>query len=302
MKLVVSLFLTLLLFACSSEKYDLGLNLKESETYTQNYASVVKVIMDENGKKLSQNFDITGTLKFKVLKEHNDFYEMEVRYDKIIWRIYYSNGMFEYNSEKKKPDDVVSQILKNITKKTFQIKLTKKGRVSEINGLNVLIDSTIAQSMDLTDENIETMKSELKLSMGEDVMKANFEIASAIFPDKSVSTSDTWKILLEIDGDSPKEIETEYRLTNVAQMSYRLSGKSKISYPIKKYHNIDGMEIKYDLTGSATSTILIDKETGWIIEANVEQNYSGKAHVRANYYSPGGLFPMTISQKFSYSN
>ena len=56
------------------------------------------------------------------------------------------------------------------------------------------------------------------------------------------------------------------------------------------------MPLKYDMAGTMTSDIKIDKKTGWTMSAKISQSIKGNAYVKDNPQMPGGMtIPMTIS-------
>ncbi len=62
------------------------------------------------------------------------------------------------------------------------------------------------------------------------------------------------------------------------------------------------MMMKYNLAGKSTSRIKVDKESGWIREARIEQNIKGTSTIQANEQIPDGMsIPMTISSKTEIS-
>jgi len=62
------------------------------------------------------------------------------------------------------------------------------------------------------------------------------------------------------------------------------------------------MPVKYDMVGTMTSDIKIDKETGWVSSANIDQSISGTAYIKDHPQMPGGLsIPMTMNNKMVIS-
>ena len=63
------------------------------------------------------------------------------------------------------------------------------------------------------------------------------------------------------------------------------------------------MPMKYDMSGSMSSEIKVDKETGWIIEATITQEITGDAYIKENPQIPEGMkIPMTMINEMTIRN
>jgi molybdopterin-binding protein len=61
------------------------------------------------------------------------------------------------------------------------------------------------------------------------------------------------------------------------------------------YVESNGMPMRYDLNGTVTSAIKLDRTTGWVIESRITQDMKGRADIKANDQLPEGLtIPMVI--------
>ena len=54
---------------------------------------------------------------------------------------------------------------------------------------------------------------------------------------------------------------------------------------------------------SMISEIKVDKETGWIIEANINQEIKGDAYMKGNSQMPNGMkIPMMMNNEMTITN
>jgi len=61
---------------------------------------------------------------------------------------------------------------------------------------------------------------------------------------------------------------------------------------------LNRMPMKYDMAGTMTSDIKIDKETGWVLNAKVNQSINGTVYVKGTSQM---TIPMTMNNEMIYS-
>ena len=69
-------------FACA-QQFTLALNLEKGSTYSVNINSTNHFIGEMDGRTMSMNSVMTGTMKFKVVKASATDYELEATYDTL---------------------------------------------------------------------------------------------------------------------------------------------------------------------------------------------------------------------------
>jgi hypothetical protein len=63
------------------------------------------------------------------------------------------------------------------------------------------------------------------------------------------------------------------------------------------------MPTRYDLSGSMSSEIELDKITGWVIEAKINQEIQGDVYIKKNSKLPDGLIiPMVMKSTLMYKD
>ncbi|MDZ7605027.1 MAG: DUF6263 family protein [Cyclobacteriaceae bacterium] len=83
--------------------------------------------------------------------------------------------------------------------------------------------------------------------------------------------------------------------TEVGSDYYLISGKSEIKQiENENATNMNGMDVQYDIAGTMTSTLKVDKATGWINDGDIRQELDIDLKIQDNPQVPGG---MTIPMK-----
>lgn len=102
----------------------------------------------------------------------------------------------------------------------------------------------------------------------------------------------------------PVEITTTYTYKADDTSDYLITGDSKLqtSNPDQYIEN-NGMQMKYNMDGTMTSEIRVDKVTGWIKEAHLKQEMQGTTTIKANAQMPNDMqIPMTMHNDMTFSD
>lgn len=289
-------FALILMTSCQAQKEKLELNLTKGETYTQKMISNMSVIQDINGQKVNINMSISGKMTYKVTDIQNSIYDLEVRYESLSMRMSLPNGVIEFSSEKIDEKDIFSSLLGIMKDKPFFVKMTKTGKVNEVKNIEALFSNMFEKFPLLTEAEKQQFQSQLMQAYGEKAFKGNLEMCSAIFPDSLVSKGDKWIIITKLESGMAANMETTYELKEVNDSDFLLSGTSKIETADKDaYIQTNGMPLKYDMSGTMSSEIKINKKSGWVIESKIKQTIKGTTQIKDNPQMPGGMtIPMTM--------
>jgi hypothetical protein len=140
---------------------------------------------------------------------------------------------------------------------------------------------------------------QLMHSFGEKAFKGNLEMYMAIFPDSFVKKGDKWVIKTQLESGMAAKMETVYELKKITRTYYQIVGNSTLETIDKDaYVETNGMPMKYDLVGTMTSDIKVDRKSRWIKSALVNSDEKGTASIKENPQLPDGLsMPMRIINK-----
>lgn len=302
MKKILNLLIAfVLLTSCQAQKEKLELNLTKGKIYTQKMNSNMSVLQTINGQQINMNMSIYGKMTYKVTDIQNSIFNMEVRYESLSMKMSLPNGVMEFSSEKNDEKDIFSTILGTIKNKPFLIKMTKTGKVNEVKNIESVFSNMFDKFPQLSDIQKQQIKERLMHAYGEKAFKGNIEMCSAIFTDSPVSKGDKWTINTQLESGMSAKLETIFELKEVTDTYYQILGNSKIETADKDaYIESNGMPLKYDLAGTMTSDIKIDKKTGWTMSASINQSIKGTTFIKDNPKIPGGMsIPMIMTNEIT---
>ncbi len=297
-------FIPILIFlivfsSCQAQDATLSLKLEQGKEYRQIAASKVNVIQELNGQQINMGFTNKSNTVFLVKSVSGDSYKMDVTFGSLTMIMQTPKGTKEFSSDKDDENDVISMIFREMMGKPFAMTMSRTGKVLSIENLDLLWETAVDQSQRLSEVHKEQLKSQMKKAFGEEALKGNFEILTAIYPDKPVHKGDKWTIDTKIEAGMSALRTTEYELVDVASDVALIKGKSVIKTADKDaYFEANGMPLKYDIAGSMVSEIKVDGNTGWIKEARINQEMKGDAYIKENPKLPNGMkIPMTMTNE-----
>lgn len=270
-----------------AQKTKLQLNLKVGETYKQ--TSNVKSTIDQEfmGQQMVTTNTLQGTVSFKVLSANKKGYELEVQYDRLSMVMELPQGMsIELDTDKEsKEGDLLSEtmggMLRNMVGKTFNISMTKYGRITDMKNVEVLFESMFDVFPNLSTEQIQPIKDQLAESFGSESLKSNFEMFTALFPEKKVKQGATWTINTKLQSAFPTIINPTYTFVEKTANYILLTGEGAIEIDPDADQGFGSFgSTQMDMTGTVVSSIKLDPKTGWIISATMVQKIKGNVLVK----------------------
>lgn len=302
MKHFLSITLVMLLtFAAFSQKETIQLNLKVGETYKQNSSAQVLIKQNVGGQSIDIDMTVKAGMAFKVTSVQGNSYLMDASYLSMDMIMKMPQGMsMTFSSSDTDPNNPMSQILGSMVNKSFQIKMSKTGKVEEVTGVEKLFESAFGGQMN---PQMAAIKTQLESSFGADAFKGNMEAAMTVYPDKPVKKGDSWSISTLLKSTMEATTTTTYTLSGIDASAYLISGKGQFVSDKTKSMISNNLPMKFDLSGEVISEIKLDKATGWIVEAKIKQSLKGKSMIEDNPQIPGGMeIPMEMNSETIISN
>ncbi len=286
----ILILLAVVLTSFQTQEADLGLRLEKGKTYRQTSHSNSTVIQHFGGQEIKMDMVVKGSMVFLVKSVDNEQYELETRYERLSMSMQTPQGTMEFSSDDDNSQNVFSQIMSAIIDRPFQVIMGKRGEIIDVQGVEGLWENAINQFDELPAMQKEQIKSQLMNTFGNKALKGNMEMITRIFPANAVKMGDEWAVKTNLEGAMAASVNTRYQLSDINADHVLINGQSVIeSLDGEKYVEMGGMELRYDIKGTMTSEIKIDKSSGWVIEAKISQNMKGDGHIKGNPQMPDGM-------------
>lgn len=296
MKKLLYLILSLaLLVSCSGGKQKIELKLTPGETYILKTVGTSTIQQSYGGQDMEITLTIAGQISYKVNELIDSVYSMDVSYDSLSMKMQMPFMEMEFSTAKDDEEDVFSMVMKALVGKPFGIKMTTSGRIMEVTGIEEMFASMFDQFPQLSPEEKQQIFEQLEQSYGESALQNNLGMTAAFFPYVPVKKGDKWNISTQLTTGFNATVESVYELMEVKGGYYLINGEATIvSDTTEAQAGMTGIPMSYKLTGTMSSAMKIDRKTGWIMEANIQQNISGSVSVADSEQMPGGMeIPMS---------
>ena len=290
-----------LLFAviiqCKAQKVKPALNLTKGNTYYMVSTATSSVSQSLGGRQNKIGLTLSFKMAFKVTAAMDSVYIMEASYQSLNMIIQTPSGMIEMDSRKKDSLDLASSIVRAMMNKPFYVTLTKRGKVLSVDKVENMIEGVFDSFPDIDAAKKVQMKTQFIQTFGAKAFKGNLEIGTAIFPAVPVIKNDSWVVTTSLESVATAKMRTIYQLIDFTKEYYELHGEGTITTDNNASATMmNGLPVKYNLTGTMLSDIKADKTTGWISELRIKQLINGNIEVQDNPKIPGGMIvPMIIS-------
>lgn len=303
-KIFTLALVSILMTTIQAQKIDLSLHLEQGKEYNQILVSTATINQEFNGQEMNILMTIKGEMEYKVIAANRKDYELEVTYKSLSMNMDMPQGSMSFSSENSNEQDVFSKILSKLTNKPFEVTMSKNGSITEVRKIDEIFNSILDDFTDIPAGQITQLKAQLTEAYGGEALKGNLEMATAIFPKKPVEVGDKWEIKTDLKSTIAMNMTTEYELTEIGNDDATIKGSSLLEAADKdEFTEANGMQMKYNLSGTMTSEIKVDKATGWILQADIHQEIKGEAFIKESPAMPDGLkVPMTITNEMTLTD
>jgi hypothetical protein len=291
---LLSLLLVISLGA-AAQKQNLLLNLKTGETYTRSMTSNTSIKQDIDGKQMDINMSMACKMLFKVNSMLNNNYQMDISYERISIDMNMPGLNMNKDSGGVDINSMTNKMIKSIVGKNFSMEMSRTGKIvkSSIDQLLIGIFDGLPNVNAATRQKLESM---LKQTFGEKAFKTNMESMSAYFPERPVAKGESWTVSTGLSSTAQINFTITYTLEDITGQHYIISGIGSIS-PNKDNpsSDINGISIKRNMVGTNKTTMKINKATGWIQEADLNQHSKGEIVMNSEKMPNGMTIHMETS-------
>ncbi len=289
---VLSVCFFLISFEVNSfaQKINLQLHLSKGNTYHHTIYGSSKITETIDGKEINIDAGLGGTTSYEIIDLIDTSYITKVRYKNLQMRMKVQDKTFEFNSDATDNSDKVSKILAHFINIPFSVEMSIKGRLNKVENIDTVFRDVVNAIPDLSEEQKQKMMTQLLNACGEKAFKGNFNMMTAMFPSRKVNKGDKWIVNTELELLQAANLEITYKLTDIGDDYYQIHGESTMKNVNKDaYVQVNGMPVKYDLSGSMITNLKLSKTTGWIIEGTIKQEMKGNMEFKDTEQVPGGM-------------
>lgn len=251
----------------------LSYNLDENTIYNSKVTidqTIAQTMMGQTQNiQNDQGYGVTITVE----KKNTDSYSLSMMYNSIM--INSPKAGLTYDSETATSEPTgPAKALSSVIGTEFSFELNKDGSVSSVSGIQAMLDS-MAANMGLADEaQASAFKAQISAQYNEEAVKSQMKRTLVIYPDKELNKGDTWSADESVTTPFTMNIQTTYELADFDDKTATINVSSNI-FSEEGSITMGGATMTPDLSGVQSGTIVVDKKTGLVLSANMEQLVSG---------------------------
>lgn len=252
----------------AAQKTELKFNLEQGKTYYQETVSEMAISQIMMGMTIDMTTTVGTSTSFLVKAARDGHYDIDMKYDKLSMAMKSPYGTIDTSSD----DDEFSSMFKSFIDTPFSVKMSERGKVLEIRGLEQIISNMMRDISATHPEQAEQISATLSQNFSPEAIRKNIESSTAMFPERSVSVGESWTNTMSINTMVNLDMVTTYTFAGEENGCYRIDGISQLKFDDEgdKYTEINGMQVKYRVEGVFKVVSLIDKKSGWITSATVD--------------------------------
>ncbi len=248
----------------------LKFNLEKGKTYEYD----INWNMDQKIEDKESKINISGLYSINVVEENNGVRTLSCTYE--AFRMYMKMLGMELDIDTDKParpltaeeiqqdpTGLISRIFLGIKGKTFQMEVDPEGKVVAVKGVQQIINSML-DSVEVDRDMKLQMNASLSDQFNEQNIKDQFAQVFDIFPNKAVKVGDSWPKNFQTGGRMPAKYSTNFVVRQIDGHTITLSSASKIT-PVDSGGSMQ-------LNGEQTGTLLVDANSGLVVNAEFDQN------------------------------
>ena len=282
MKKIISLmFILVFVISCGSQQHvkegeiKLNINLKKGESYPLKVITEQQITQAIQGEEKTLDQTITFGYKFDVV-DVDEFGVASVKFTFDEIQMKSGMGISFDSKDASTLNTPQAKMMSSLIGQSLNMKIKPNGKVEEITGFEEMFDSMFNNTGLPDNEMMTKMKEQIKKQYSSSSLTESMEQAMAIFPDKPVVVGETWTRTLKVNYGMAMSLQNTWTLKE------RKDGKAIIDVTTTIVSNdaaepldLGMMQLKYNLQGEQSGTIIIDEETGWTVSGDIVQNIHG---------------------------
>jgi len=285
--------LYLILFLCCNltvfSQTTLEYNLKIGDVFTIEQKAHQSIIQEIDGASHEITNDLGGILEFKVVKENENSYEIAFTFKdlNLLMKSSIQGEIMNVQAKDVTKGDMQSEMFNSLLDTPVQLILSKTGDIIEVTGGDSLV-TKMSDASGIEDEfSKNMMKQGLKKEFGSEALSNSYKQLTYFYSDSLVNIGDSWKN--EYNGKL--SAKNTWTLNEISD-NVLISGEADVVM------STDESGTKMNLSGTQSTEIVADPESGFIINMTVK----GEANGISTMSQLGVIeIPTTINSTITYT-
>jgi hypothetical protein len=201
------------------------------------------------------------------------------------------NDSTQDTKEELQADNFFKEMIKG---KQFEIVFARTGKIIKFSGIEKIKNE---MSKQITNSKVkEILIPIINDIFSDESLASTYSDKLNIYPSKAISEGKSWAITEKCSFLPALQHKATFTLADVQQDKYILKVVTKTSTPKEgAVMNMDIMQMNVMFTGTGKGTIIVDKETGWVLSKKHTENIQGTASTSFSEYFPMKLtFPCSM--------
>jgi len=264
-------------------------HLKKGDVFKVRQDAVQIITQELDGATHEITNHIDGILEFKVLGEVDNGYDVALTFKDLNLKMTSSiqGELMNVRAKEVNDEDMQSKVFNTILNNPVKMVLAKTGNILKVQGGDSLV-SKMARASGLEDEfSINMMKKSLENEFGSEALSNSYKQMTFIYPDKKVKVNDKWENVY----NGKLKTTNMWTLKSIVDNKATISGKATVLMDVTDANTI------MKLSGTQTTAVTVDVNTGFIIHMLVEGLSTGTSTMTQ---MGGQEIPTTIKSKITY--
>ena len=298
------------IFSCSNsveeKNYpptDFKLNLEKGKLYGIQVQMQSLLKQTINDDVMIVNFKINYSMNFEVMKVDSSSYNINFYLYNINIELGDRNSKFKINSSFNRSTPH-GDILTDLTSRIIRLKISNKGIVKEMSGLEYYYSTIDEKIKKLPKEEITPMQSIINQCFSKTAIKNQIEAAIGFLPSDKISKNEKWSRLGIIHIGIPMSYNSTFGIKEQSDTTMCIEGNALINSTSKSIMtDLYGQQAVTEMNGTVVSSINFDKATGWIISGKIKQECKGVFKgLKNTNFERWGEVPFTSTVIYIFKN
>ncbi len=259
-------FLLLISFAVAGQN-SLGYKLESGNSFTIEQHALQDITQElETGTQVITN-DIKSIMEFTITGKEDTLYLIDVEF--IDLKMLMSSDLYgelmNVDTSIPKENDIQSKIFSSLIGQKVSIKMTRTGKIHEVNGGDLLIENMVNAAGFEDDFTRDMLSASLSKDFGSEALSKSYEQMTFFYPREAVDVGDSWNT----------QFEGKLASNNTWTLSAMSEAASEINGNSESVLSIQDDQTTMELSGSQISVIIIDPLTGLFRTMEVKGEYQG---------------------------